>query len=211
MSKRMAAILRMLVSFVFVLFSFVIVSMNGVVNGQTKFYETFFVFNENYIDDKLLINIATGIFFVAFLVFIMSGLLLYKKKKIIFSLNTIFNILGFILTMFFCQQQSYIFMMICVCACVTINLISVSVNGTKKQSNIVVVILAFVIAFINILELSEHLIISMQWKLCGVNNLILERVIENSTTNAVFFSLYFMLCLILFFQEKRINKKFRRI
>lgn len=209
MLRRTKAILIMLLSFATIFSSFIIVSLNGAINERIRSYETFIIANSNYINNKYIFYLFDGIFFVGFYVFLMVNILLLKNRKIELVLNCFVNIVCFVIVCFFWWQQYYILMMIVVCACISINIILFSRNGDKFNTPVVTT--TIIIMFLNMWLLCEHLIISMQWKLCGSNDVILNRIMKISRINVISFSIFVLPIIMILWQERKIDKRYRGI
>lgn len=166
MSKKIIALLTMLLSVLLVLISVETVTGRGLLEGQCTFYQTISPFGKYFNlsqSDKLPMQWLGVVMFLigTLLIFVPNFVLFEQSKKRSITL-VIINVIGIILEFIFFQSYSYMFMLIILCILLICNIFIQFFDGVRSRSDMSVLILTALIGVLNIYYLFHHFMMYKQ-------------------------------------------------
>lgn len=192
MSKKIIALLTMLLSVLLVLISVETVTGRGLLEGQCTFYQTISPFGKYFNlsqSDKLPMQWLGVVMFLigTLLIFVPNFVLFEQSKKRSITL-VIINVIGIILEFIFFQSYSYMFMLIILCILLICNIFIQFFDGVRSRSDMSVLILTALIGVLNIYYLFHHFMMYKQldtWYFNGAFDRMTREMILISRINMI--------------------------
>lgn len=197
MSKKIIALLTMLLSVLLVLISVETVTGRGLLEGQCTFYQTISPFGKYFNlsqSDKLPMQWLGVVMFLigTLLIFVPNFVLFEQSKKRSITL-VIINVIGIILEFIFFQSYSYMFMLIILCILLICNIFIQFFDGVRSRSDMSVLILTALIGVLNIYYLFHHFMMYKQldtWYFNGAFDRMTREMILISRINMICLALW---------------------
>lgn len=209
MSKKIIALLTMLLSVLLVLISVETVTGRGILNAQCTFYETISPFGKYFnleLGDKITLEwLKITIFIVGTLLLFVPNFLLFEQSKKRSITLMIVNIIGMVLEFLFFQFYLYMFMLIIWCILLTCNVLIQFIQGIKNKVDMFVLIITIFIGTVNSYYLFYHFKRHSLWEMWSASDKLINEMIHISRINMLCLALWFIPYGILLVREIKGN------